>query len=108
MLDATVSASTGVAGSGAVEGRQSKSAMVGMLTQLAGGGPGAERTGDEVGFNPQPDPPGDEAGIIINGGPTGAVDTGDEAGIIIIGGQPGEDVGFNPQPDPPIAKGRVR
>ncbi len=41
VLDATVTASTGVAGLGAVEGRQSKSAMVGVLTQLAdavGGG----------------------------------------------------------------------
>ena len=46
------------------------------------------KPGEDVGFNPQPDPPIDA----------------DEAGIIIYG-KPGEAEGFNPQPDPPIGRG---
>lgn len=55
VLDATTTSSRGEAGVGAVEGRQSKSAMVGVLTQLAdtlGGGPthaGAGPTVDRTG-----------------------------------------------------------
>jgi hypothetical protein len=71
VLDATVSASRGAAGSGAVEGRQSKSAMVGMVSEIAGVvGRGEDagiiiicQPGEDVGFNPQPDPPIAERGI---------------------------------------------
>lgn len=98
VLDATVTGSIGTAGHGTMEGRQSKSALIGMLGEVAGVASSAAASGQR----------GDLFQV------AGAVDdslpdtSGEEAGIIIIGGQPGEDVGFNPQPDPPIAEGRAR
>ena len=68
-----------------VEARQSKAGMLGLFAPVMGGG---GRGADEVGFNPQPDPPGlplrgEDAGIIIYGQP------GEDSGIIIIGGRDG-------------------
>jgi hypothetical protein len=45
-----------------------------------------EQPGSDVGFNPQPQPPGND--WVIVGNPS-------------LQEQPGSDVGFNPQPQPP-------
>ena len=68
-----------------VEARHSKAGMLGLFAPVMGGG---GRGADDVGFNPQPDPPGlplrgEDAGIIIYGQP------GEDSGIIIIGGRDG-------------------
>ena len=88
-------------GDHSVEERTSKSALLGLLTQLTGGGGGgagkdalqpkgrAGGIGDDPGsirgFNPQPEPPGAPA---RGGGPIE---------------DPGSIRGFNPQPEPPGA-----
>lgn len=115
VLDATMSASAG-AGVGAVEGRQSKSAMVGLLGQLAGAG--VPLTSGDQSAGPHGDSPemevrsavrtsnsGEDVGIILHGLPGSGGDApgaSDHVGTFIHGtpgaggGAPGagDDVGI--------------